>query len=200
MKRYQVPLRNMSLAVRAVLLRALGRMRFRALVPADWTASLSEALGTHGKRHDHDRTWCSCRTTAAASLSGTYITGDMRRIPRRAIPFVVFLALQFNALGGGVACLLATATGQAGVVDATMANMDMPANPRDTPTPRQMPCHPSGAPQSACQSMTQCATIFAVVPPEIQVADDSAPAGRIALVAVVPSSRSLSPDVPPPKA
>jgi hypothetical protein len=140
------------------------------------------------------------RTTGAASLSERYITGDMRRIPRRPILFVVFLALQFNALGGGVACLLATATGQAEVVDATMANMDVAANPRDTPIPRRMPCHPSGAPHSSCQSMTQCAGIFAVVRAEILVANVSAPAGRIVLVAIVPSSRSLSPDVPPPKA
>ena len=124
----------------------------------------------------------------------------MRRYARLAILFVSFLALQLNALGGGAACLLGASTGQMGVADATMAEMDMAADPHAAPTPGQSPCHQSGGSHASCESMTQCAAIFAVVQAEVETANVSAPAGRIALAVIVPSSRSLSPDVPPPKA
>ena len=141
----------------------------------------------------------ACKVTGTCLLESVYI-GIMRRFARLSILFVSFLALQLNALGGGAACLLAASTGQMGVVDATMAGMDMAADPRATPTPGQSPCHQSGGSHASCQSMTQCAAILAVVQAEVGTVNVSAPAGRIALVAIVPSSRSLSPDVPPPKA
>jgi hypothetical protein len=124
----------------------------------------------------------------------------MRRLARLAILFVSILALQLNALEGGAACLLAASSGQMGVVDATMAAMDMGAEQRGSHSPERSPCHQSGGPHASCQSMTQCAAIFAVIQAAVGNASVSGPAGRIALVAIVPSSRSLSPDVPPPKA
>jgi len=124
----------------------------------------------------------------------------MRRFARLSILFISFLALQLNALGGGAACILAGSTGQMGGADATMAGMDMAGDSHGTPTPGQSPCHQSGGSHASCQSMTQCAAILAVIQADVGTASVSAPAGRIALVAIAPPSRSLTPDVPPPKA
>ena len=125
-----------------------------------------------------------------------------------------FLALQLNALGGGVACLLASPSGYAGAVSVTMANMRMrtgalageygirgsAATQPDAGEPTQVPCHQSNAPQSSCQTMAVCSAAFASAPSNDTEGARSIPSGRIALIEVVPSSYSLSPDIPPPKA
>ena len=126
-----------------------------------------------------------------------------------------FLALQFNALGDGVACLLTASTGYAGAVSPNMAEMGMAAATSETgqkdasrsakgsgavPARSQSPCQRSNAPHSSCQSMTPCAAAFAITPAYGVTANVSVPSVRLAVIEVVPASRSLSPDLPPPKA
>lgn len=139
----------------------------------------------------------------------------MGRFTRLTMLFAGFLALQLNALGGGVACLLAASAGQQGIVSTRMAEMGMAPTPSErgqsgagsvavgsiaTQAPSQSPCQQSGTQHSACQSMTPCAAAFATPSTNRVEPSVSIPSGRIALVEVAPSSHSLSPDLPPPKA
>lgn len=139
----------------------------------------------------------------------------MRRFTRFTMLFAGFLALQINALGGGVACLLAASSGHVGAIGARMAVMSMPIpqSPRGqsrtagaiaavgaNQASSQSPCQESGAPRSSCQSMTPCAAAFTSAPMNGGAVNVSTPSVRIARVEVAPTSHSLSPDLPPPKA
>lgn len=137
----------------------------------------------------------------------------MRRFARLSTLFVGFLALQLNALGGGVACLVASSASPTGVVAASMAGMGMAAPQQlhlgagdasiksaASPASSQSPCHQSGAPHSSCQSMAPCATAFIAVLASALPADVPAPATAGVLTVLAPLSHSLSPDLPPPKA
>ena len=111
--------------------------------------------------------------------------------------FISILALQLNALGGGVACLLAASTGQMEGADPGMAKMGMVTT---APAADEASCPGSGAPHASCQSMTQCAAILAIVSAPREARISSPASYSIDLVSLVPPTRSLSPDVPPPKA
>ncbi len=137
----------------------------------------------------------------------------MRRFARLSMLFFGFLALQLNALGGGVACLLASSASHTGAVAARMADMGMAAPQHlhqdagdasmksvSSPASNQSPCHQSGAPHSSCQSMTPCATAFTAVLASALPADVPAPPTAGVLTELAPLSHSLSPDLPPPKA
>ena len=122
----------------------------------------------------------------------------MRRASHFSLLFISILALQLNGLGGGAACLLAASTGQMGGVNADMASMDMAAP--TAPDSGQAPCHGSATPHTSCQSMTQCTAIVAIAQASREARIFSLHSDPMDLVTLVPPTRSLSPDVPPPKA
>lgn len=136
----------------------------------------------------------------------------MRRFVRFSMLFVGFLALQLNALAGGVACLLASSANHTGIVAASMAEMGMAAPQElharsasaklvDSPRSSQSPCQQSSTPpRSSCQSMTPCATAFTAAVAYGATVPILTPSGALPLTELAPVSRSLSPELPPPRA
>ena len=123
----------------------------------------------------------------------------MTRSPLVAVLLSISFAFQLLLAGGGAACVDADhgamhAAGSAG--DQAMADMDMTM---DMPTDgRQAPCDQPATP-GACQLMGPCSVSFIAISVAELDRRVVEPAGAIGALALAPLSRTVAPELPPPR-
>lgn len=124
---------------------------------------------------------------------------------------LIAFVLQLSLAGGGVGCRMeahASVDGGMQMAGMHMAGMDADglAHPTDAPAPgtstseEEAPCD-HGPTSAACQSMASCASAVAMVLPIDVLAEHGITVASV-LPAVVraPMSRSIPPELPPPRA
>lgn len=131
----------------------------------------------------------------------------MRRSVRRIAALLSgALLLQLVLVGSGFACALPMqmATDAPGADMTAMAGMDMPSTdaapiPASTPAPDDAPCRLPWAP-AGCQSMAPCApTVVASAVVTVSL-PPGAVATEVTLAVLGPLTRSIPPELPPPRA
>jgi hypothetical protein len=113
---------------------------------------------------------------------------------------------------GGATHVSGAATSQMDMAGMDMAGMDMagmdmagmPSGEDKTPSshshgPDGAPCEQPGTPE-ACQVMAPCAGAFVAVTPSRARASADVPAAVLAVSVVTPPSRTIPPELPPPRA
>jgi hypothetical protein len=156
-----------------------------------------------------------CRWTRDASVSNQVDIGTLARsrVPLGKMTTIkrirVFAAIAFAGLflqlilaGSGFACVIPTAShGGDGAMasGATMVGMEMPASDQSIPaSPDETPCHLPWAP-AGCQPMAPCSPAVMTSP---AVTFDSPPSvveGVSRHTVIAPPTRTVPPELPPPR-
>ena len=140
----------------------------------------------------------------------------MKSSPLVATLLSLSLGLQLALAAVGVTCVLpsggAAHVSSAGTSQMDMAGMDMagmdmanmPADDGSEPAshshgPDGAPCDQPGTPE-ACQVMAPCAGAFVGVAPSRARALADVPAAVLAVSVATPASRTIPPELPPPRA
>lgn len=140
----------------------------------------------------------------------------MQRSPLVATLLSLALGLQLALAAVGVTCVMPSGgtahVSNAGMSQMDMAGMDMagmdmagmPAGEDTAPSshshgPDGAPCDQPGTAE-ACQIMAPCAGAFVAVAPSRARASADIPAAVLAVSVATPSSRTIPPEIPPPRA
>lgn len=140
----------------------------------------------------------------------------MKRSPLIATLLSLALGLQLALAAVGVTCVMPSG-GTAHVLNAVTSQMDMrgmdmsgmdmagmPAGEGTAPSshshgPDGAPCDQPGT-REACQVMAPCAGAFVAVAPSRARASADIPAAVLAVSVATPRSRTIPPELPPPRA
>ena len=135
----------------------------------------------------------------------------MMRSPLVATLLSLSLGLQLALAAVGVTCVMPsggeTHSASAGMAEMDMAGMDMAgmtAGEGTAPSshshgPDGAPCDQPGTPE-ACQVMAPCAGAFVAVAPTRARPTADVPAAVLAVSVATPPSRTIPPELPPPRA
>lgn len=139
----------------------------------------------------------------------------MKRSSLVATLTVCSLGLQLALAAGGVTCVVPTGTAHVSdagellmdMADMGMAGMDMTGMPTgDDTAPVSRPSDPDGAScdqpgtSEACLVIAPCAGAFVAVAPNGVRALVDVPAAVLAVSVTTPASRTIQPELPPPRA
>jgi len=179
------------------------------------SGGLTQGIRRNLSRVDRTVVQPDCRWTRDASVSNQVDIGTLARsrVPLGKMTTIkrirVFAAIAFAGLflqlilaGSGFACVIPTAShGGDGAMasGATMVGMEMPASDQSIPaSPDETPCHLPWAP-AGCQPMAPCSPAVMTSP---AVTFDSPPSvveGVSRHTVIAPPTRTVPPELPPPR-
>ena len=135
----------------------------------------------------------------------------MKRSPLVATLLSLSLGFQLALAAVGVTCVMPSGgephSASAGMAEMDMADMDMagmdmagmPSGSSHSHGPDGTPCEQPGTPE-ACQVMAPCASAFVAVTPTRARPTADVPAAVLAVSVATPPSRTIPPELHPPRA